>query len=108
MIKTLAEYDLPQDLLKTLEKTYYTIDEVLQVPVAELAKRTRQSLSQAADIVQIVSKAVLPKSTSARSLAELPQYFTTGNSVIDDILGGGISLGIVTEVSGERFVYFSY
>ena len=58
------------------------------------------------DIEEIIDKACKEYASSSLLIKRLDQdsddKFTTGDAHLDEILGGGIRLGMVWEISGER------
>ena len=70
----------------------------------EVARKCKMSPSEAKQILDDVCKAAVPR--RIRRLqdvrAEGAEVCTTGDSRLDEALGGGIKTGLVWEVAGER------
>ena len=74
------------------------------MPPHEIAKRLRTSLSEAHAIVAAIYKEIAKNSLKIVKISECPdEKFTTGDSVLDRVTGGGIRTGMIWEVVGERY-----
>ncbi|EJD02087.1 P-loop containing nucleoside triphosphate hydrolase protein [Fomitiporia mediterranea MF3/22] len=78
------------------------LSDIVLTPPGEIAKRLRTSLSEAQAIIENVCKEVA-SSVDIRNLLEEvgDDKFTTGDAVLDRVIGGGIRTGMVWELVGE-------
>lgn len=78
--------------------------DLILVPVQDIAKRCKASPVEIKRLVDIVLSRIpqrpLQRLDNLRS--EGDELFSTGDSVLDKALGGGIRTGMVWEVVGER------
>lgn len=98
-----------------------TAADVLLAAPADLAKKLRSTPGvplQIPDLVQAVSKAIAPQVHTAASLlsppasdgdeareereSTVPAFISTGDATLDAMLGGGVRVGAITEITGER------
>ena len=79
-------------------------DLLLQKPI-ELAKKCRISAKEMETIVNMVCKELYQPPTLLRDVANVgEERFTSGESHMDKVLGGGIRPGLIWEISGEKYV----
>jgi RecA/RadA recombinase len=66
---------------------------------------------QIPDLVQAVAQAISPQAHTAASLLTpladveegvVPTFILTGDAALDSMLGGGVRVGAITEITGER------
>lgn len=69
---------------------------------------------QIPDLVQAVAQAITPQVHSVASLlaqpepaaesaeSTVPTFISTGDAALDAMLGGGVGVGTVTDIAGER------
>jgi hypothetical protein len=73
----------------------------LQTP-HELAKRLRIGIDEVQKAIRAVCLEIAPKPTILKQRSFLESYyFTTGDAILDERLGGGVQVGSITEISGE-------
>ncbi|CAE6537086.1 unnamed protein product [Rhizoctonia solani] len=83
--------------------------DVVTLPASDLATKLRVPLEKAQTILQQIHSAFTPKinvvkldDTEGNAVVELlGRTFTTGDDAIDNLLGGGIAIGQVHEITGE-------
>ncbi|GAA6013514.1 hypothetical protein JCM10207_008876 [Rhodosporidiobolus poonsookiae] len=101
----------PKLRAKLLQAQYLTAAEVLLTPPATLARRAKLSPAEAARLVHEIAVAACARDGArAETIAELvrrderegrPGAMTTGDAGLDELLGGGIRVGSMTEVAGH-------
>lgn len=91
-----------------------TASDVLLATPADLAKKLRSTSGapvQIPDLVQAVAQAIAPRVHTALSLftpavgvveGAIPTFISTGDAALDSMLGGGVRVGAITEITGER------
>ncbi|GAA5915842.1 hypothetical protein JCM6882_006817 [Rhodosporidiobolus microsporus] len=99
----------PRLRAKLLQAQYTTASEVLLSPPAVVARRAKLSLVEASQIVAEVAVAASSgdgaKDSTVAALAARPvpagSTITMGDPALDELLGGGLRTGSVTEVAGQ-------
>ncbi|KAJ2975086.1 hypothetical protein NUW54_g11786 [Trametes sanguinea] len=80
-----------------------TVSELLLAAPSELAKKCRIPFKEMEALVDAVSKELAPQPRPLKEVAHIgEEKFTTGDSHLDDVLGGGIRTGMLWEISGEN------
>jgi DNA repair protein RAD57 len=74
---------------------------------SEISKKCRLSPSDINTIIDLWCKqiTIVPRTLEEVLKAGADQGFTTGDEIIDRVLGGGIRTGSVWEFVGERFAW---
>ena len=73
---------------------------------ADAAKKCRIPVKEIEILIDLVCKELAPQPQTLRDVADLgEEKFTTGDSHIDDVLGGGVRTGMLWEISGEKCVF---
>lgn len=68
----------------------------------ELAKKLKMNPEEFQAMLDAVCAAIAPKPQSVNSFSTSePSCFTTGDASLDKALGGGVRVGMVTEICGE-------
>ncbi|CAK9786409.1 unnamed protein product [Cutaneotrichosporon oleaginosum] len=90
-----------------------TASDVLLAAPADLAKKLRSTSGvpiQIPDLVQAVAQAIAPQVHTAATLltppseveeGAVPTFVSTGDAALDSMLGGGVRVGAITEITGE-------
>ncbi|GAA6038831.1 hypothetical protein JCM8097_002917 [Rhodosporidiobolus ruineniae] len=101
----------PRLRAKLLQAQFLTAAEVLLCPPAQLARRAKLSPLEASQVVHDLSVAVCARENARdRTISELVERdeqagrattMTTGDAGLDELLGGGLRVGSVTEVAGH-------
>ncbi|GAA5834460.1 hypothetical protein JCM11251_007014 [Rhodosporidiobolus azoricus] len=99
----------PRLRAKLLQAQYLTAAEVLLSPPAAVARRAKLSLFEASQIVSEIAEAACKRNEHEDvSLATLLDGVTvagtactTGDGVLDELFGGGLRIGSITEVAGH-------
>ena len=80
-----------------------TVADLVLLSTPDIVKKCRISYHEAQEIVNIVCDELAPPLHSLDD-PEVPkdEVFTTGDAIIDRVLGGGIRTGKLWEVVGER------
>jgi predicted ATP-dependent serine protease len=99
---------------RDLTAQYLTAAEVLLTPPAVLARRAKLSLAETSQVVHELSLAVCAREGAQdKTLAEIVEQdareghvaaMTTGDTGLDELLGGGLRAGTVTEIAGHSQV----
>ena len=95
-------------MLETQSADLHTAADVLIPSTADLAKRLRfLKLDAVRELVLAVSRAIVPASGRMDELVveegEVDgDWLGTGDSGLDRCLGGGLRVGCLTELTGER------
>jgi DNA repair protein RAD57 len=79
-----------------------TITDLLVYSPNDIAKRCKMPISDIMNTVNTASKNQEHYYLCLDNFTPEDDVFTTGDSLLDDILGGGIKTGMVWEVAGER------
>lgn len=91
-------------LTKHLGKLQTVSDLLLKKPT-DLAKKCRTQLKDMEVIINLVCKELDRLPALLRDVAHLgEERFTSGESALDDTLGGGIHTGMLLEIFGEKSV----
>jgi len=95
-------------VLQALENAGLQTVDLLTLDVFEIHRRTQLSVIDVQNLVKDVITALTGtvESEQVKTAEERYQDFaflTTGDKKIDELLGGGISIGSLTEVTGERY-----
>ena len=77
------------------------VSELLLGAPIDLAKKMKTTLSETHAICAVVCRLVASR-TTPKNLHENDEMFTSGDSLLDENLGGGIRTGMVWEIAGER------
>lgn len=92
------------DIQRLQENGYYTVESIAYTPKKALLTIKGLSDGKVDKIIAEASKLVPMGFTTATSIyekrAEL-SYLTTGSKALDQLLGGGIETGSITEIFGE-------
>lgn len=92
-------------LLESTAQNKVTCVDFLTLRTPDLAKLTQRSINEVGRFQQILLKEFEDQYSEnvPKVISECPanEQFTTGDIAIDDILGGGITTGGITEVFGE-------
>ncbi|GAA5982724.1 hypothetical protein JCM11641_007768 [Rhodosporidiobolus odoratus] len=101
----------PRLRAKLLQAQYLTASEVLLTPPAALSRRAKLSPTEISQVLHDLSVAVCSRDAARdRSISEVVQNnseqgkgyaMTTGDAGLDDLLGGGLRTGSLTEVAGH-------
>lgn len=114
--RDLPRYLFPYPLLDELTAAgLVTAADVLLAAPADLAKKLRNYSGvpvQIPDLVQAVAQAISPQVHSVSSLissseseeSTVPNFISTGDAALDAMLGGGVRVGTITDIAGERCV----
>jgi len=98
-------------VLQALDNASLTTVDLLMLDVFEIHRRTGLSVIDVQNLVRDVLAALASATEGeAKTAVERERGFaflTTGDKNIDELLGGGIPAGSLTEVAGERFVFSS-
>lgn len=78
-----------------------TVDLLLSPPSA-ISKKTKLPLAAVQKIVDQLHRECTLRPVSLAELELFAERFTTGDAVLDDLLGGGIRPGMLWEIVGER------
>jgi hypothetical protein len=92
--------DSPRDLLS---KSSLDLKNLLHIPQAQAEDILTAASNEAYDW-RIREKNGYELIVDQQSDTDMPTSLTTGDTTIDKILKGGIPLGTLTEIVGERFV----
>ena len=80
-----------------------TVSDLILTPPNDIAKKKRKPLSEIQRIIGIVCKEVAQEARNSRRFTPAQdECFTTGDSILDGCLGGGVRTGMVWELCGER------
>lgn len=92
-------------LLESTAQNKVTIVDFLTLTTPELAKLTQRSINEVGKFQQILLKEFEQQycGNTVKCISEYVgnEQFTTGDVSIDDVLGGGIATGGITEIFGE-------
>ena len=97
-------------VVQALDNTGLQVVDLLTLDVFEIHRRTQLSVIDVQNLVRDVITALTGTieeectKTAEERNAEL-EFLTTGDETIDQLLGGGIPTGALTEVTGERLKY---
>ena len=86
----------------------FTVEDLLLSSPQEVAHKCKTEPSTVEGMIQYMYDNVTPR--QIRRLKEIEaegEEFTTGDSRLDEALGGGIRTGMVWEVAGERCAHTS-
>lgn len=104
----LSKLDTPSSrVLQALDNAGLHMVDLLTLDVFEIHRRTQLSVidvqNLVKDVINALNECVPPDSlkTAAERLDDL-KFLTTGDGMINGLLGGGIPTGSLTEVTGER------
>ncbi|OLL26060.1 DNA repair protein rhp57 [Neolecta irregularis DAH-3] len=75
--------------------------DLLSLDHHELVRRTGINLLQLKDYIASLIESLQPKSQTALQLHQSTGFVSSGNEKIDELLGGGIRIGEITEFTGE-------
>ncbi|CDK26316.1 unnamed protein product [Kuraishia capsulata CBS 1993] len=90
-----------EQILGAFQRQAISTVEILACPAADLAKKVGRSAAEVSRLQRSLRQDISQK-LKVRSISVDDEFFTTGDSGMDLALGGnGISLGHLTEVSGE-------
>ena len=95
-------------VVQALDNAGLQVVDLLTLDVFEIHRRTQLSVIDVQNLVRDVITALTGTieeectKTAEERNAEL-EFLTTGDETIDQLLGGGIPTGALTEVTGERF-----
>lgn len=93
-------------VLQALDNAALSTVDLLTLDVFEIHRRTQLSVLDVQNLVRDVIAALVDATEGGvETAAEREREFaflTTGDRAIDELLGGGIPSGALTEVSGER------
>jgi DNA repair protein RAD57 len=83
-----------------------TFADLILLSPADIVRRCRVSHHDAQNILNTVCDELAPERLISLADPELPkdETFTTGDALVDRLLGGGIRTGKLWEVVGERCV----
>ena len=106
-IKRKAMKISPSDIQKLKESSHFTVESMILTPKSQLTQIKGISESKA-EKLQKAAMELLPKTTlkfvTADTLYQKRKRLckiTTGSAKLDDLLGGGIETGSITEIYGE-------
>jgi DNA repair protein RAD57 len=97
-------------VLQALDNAGLHVVDLLTLDVFEIHRRTQLSVIDVQNLVRDVIIALIGTiegeciRTAEERSRELA-FLTTGDEKLDDLLGGGIPTGSLTEVSGERYIH---
>lgn len=83
---------------------YDSFNEFVIASPHDAAKRCRASAQEIDAILDKAGRTLLKPTRLSEDDAFESGVFTTGDSLLDQVLGGGLRTGMVWEVAGERFV----
>lgn len=92
------------DIKKLQEAGFYTVESVAYAPKKHLVSVKGISEAKAEKLLQEASKLVRMGFRSATEIYQIRAnivYVTTGSKELDNLLGGGIETGSITEIFGE-------
>ena len=96
-------------VLQALDNAGLQTIDLLTLDIFEIHRRTQLSVIDVQILVKDVISALADTvERDAKNIEERFQAFgflTTGDDKIDELLGGGIPVGSLTEVTGERYVF---
>ncbi|KAI0282544.1 hypothetical protein BGY98DRAFT_912294, partial [Russula aff. rugulosa BPL654] len=85
---------------------FVTPSDVLLVPLSDISQRCRLAPQAVQAIVDSVARALArPPSILRDVVRNGSELITTGDTILDEMLGGGIRVGMVWELVGERQVF---
>src|SRR5271170_8462579 len=94
-------------VLQALDNAALSTVDLLTLDVFEIHRRTQLSVIDVQNLVRDVIAALLDATEGGvKTAAEREREFaflTTGDKAIDELLGGGIPSGALTEITGERY-----
>ena len=92
--------------------------DVLLISTGDVAKKTKLRYAEAQSLVGAISKALTPRSWTVAELVDRREteqgvdegegtqraegWLSTGDKGLDQLLGGGLKIGCLTEITGER------
>ena len=77
--------------------------DVILTPPGVIAKRLKSSLNEIQSVIESLCKELAQASLRVGGIEECADdKFTTGDAVLDRVVGGGIRTGMVWELAGER------
>ena len=80
-----------------------TVSDLLPRKPKEMATKCRMKLNELNELIDLVCQELYQPPKLLRDVAHVgEERFTTGDSVLDDVLGGGVRTGMVWEISGEK------
>ena len=84
---------------------FVTVSDVLLSPLSDISQRCRLAPQAVQAIVDSIARALArPPSILRDVMRNGSELITTGDTVLDKMLGGGIRVGMVWELAGERQV----
>ena len=84
---------------------FITVSDVLLLPFSDISQRCRLAPQAVQEIVDSIARALArPPSILRDVMRNGSELITTGDTVLDKMLGGGIRVGMVWEFAGERQV----
>jgi hypothetical protein len=93
-------------VLQALDRAALSTVDLLTLDVFEIHRRTQLSVIDVQNLVRDVIAALVDATEGGvMTAAERERgvaFLTTGDKAIDELLGGGIPSGALTEVTGER------
>jgi len=78
------------------------LSEIWSYGPSELAKKLKMTQEAFQTILDALCTEMAPKpQLVSQYIGNKPPYFTTGDALLDKALGGGVRVGMVTEICGE-------
>ncbi len=73
---------------------------------SDIAKKLKRPLPEIQSAIDSLCKSTASKPVKLRDRKrDVGSVFTTGDGRLDNALGGGIRVGMITEISGEAYVF---
>jgi DNA repair protein RAD57 len=99
---------LSNRVLRALDEAGIQTADLLTLDVFEIHKRTQLSIIDAQNLIKDVISTLessIEKEIGKTAVDRLNEFgfLTTGDEKIDQLLGGGIATGSLTEITGERY-----
>ena len=96
-------------VLQALDNAGLLTVDILTLDVFEIHRRTQLSVIDVQNLVKdvIAALSLTVESDMVKSVEERSETFaflTTGDQRVNELLGGGIPTGSLTEITGERYV----
>jgi DNA repair protein RAD57 len=83
-----------------------TVSDVLLSPIFDVSQRCRLAPQAVQEIIDAIARALGRQPSLLRDVVRNgSQVITTGDASLDEILGGGIRVGMIWEFVGERQVF---
>ena len=95
-------------VLQALDNAGLQVVDLLTLDVFEIHRRTQLSVIDVQNLVKDVIAALTGTietecTKTAEEISQESAFLTTGDEKVDELLGGGIPAGALTEVTGERY-----